>query len=155
MAITFYGNAINISLSVSLLLDIHTHSNWLPSIYKQFAFLRIICHLFAHFTAQRGRRQRWTKGGWGESGVSYTFLGKWFVSIATRIGLCVCVSICVWVSLPFSNVNPEKLFTRFWSFSLSSFFLDLARYAFGHVETATELNFPRQRPFMRFSSQFR
>lgn len=30
-----------------------------------------------------------------ESGVSYTFLAKSFVSIATRIGLCVCACVCV------------------------------------------------------------
>lgn len=147
MRLIFHSLSRSCSIFILILIDCLQFINNL-----HFFGSFVICLLTSRRSG--GGSRGGARGVGEESGVSYTFLGKWFVSIATRIGLCVCVSICICVrlSLPFSNVNPEKLFTRFWSFSFSSFSLDLARYAFGHVETATELNFPRQRPFMRFSS---
>lgn len=93
------------------------------------------------------------------------FLGKSFVSIAARMALYVCVFVFVFVELwecislsTFFKCYPKRFSHIQFSHSVRvpsrgsfcSDFPDLA-YAFGHVETATELNFPQQRPFMRFS----
>lgn len=152
MAITFYGNAINISLSVSLC------SIFILILIDCLQFINNL-HFFGSFVICLLTSRRCGGGSKGVGGsqvsVTHFWVNDLYLLPLESDFVCVCLSVCVWLSLPFSNVNPEKLFTRFCSFSFSSFSLDLARYAFGHVETATELNFPRQRPFMRFSSQFR
>lgn len=122
MAITFYGNAINISLSVSLC------SIFILILIDCLQFINNL-HFFASFvicllTSRRcgGGRRGGARGVGGESGVSYTFLGKWFVSIATRIGLCVCVFVCLCATLStFFKCKPRKVLTRFWSFLLAPF----------------------------------
>lgn len=103
------------SSSLENLFNIHTHSNWLPSIYKQFVFVRIIYHLFAHLARA------------GASGclarcqlhifVAFFWVNHLYLLPLEWLCMCVCLCLClsscgsVSVSLPFSNATRNAFHT--------------------------------------------